>query len=141
MAGSHGATCLVRHDEEKRGKGYALEWALPQVLSAGHNAIVVLDADCQIDSHALLAFDEYLCSGARVLQASDVVGNPDESPTSYVLALANALENDCFYTPKSALGLAVLLRGTGMAFHREVLLRFPWRRGRSSRTRSIPFSC
>jgi len=126
VAREDGAVCLVRQDAEKLGKGFALEWALPKVLAAGHDAILILDADCQIDSHALLVFDEQLSHGARGLQASDVVGNSDESPTSYVLALANALENQCFYAPKSMLGLAVLLRGTGMVFHREVLHRFPW---------------
>ena len=67
------------------------------------------------------------CSAGAALQASDVVANPDASTASYLLAVANLLENDCFYAPKSVLGLAVLLRGTGMAFHRSVLLEVPWR--------------
>ena len=46
---------------------------------------------------------------------------------SYASAVGNALENDLFYEPKSKLGLAVLLRGTGMVFHREILERFPWK--------------
>ncbi len=126
VAVDYGAICLVRHDDERRGKGFALEWALPQVLAAGNDAIIVLDADCQIDFHALTTFDRYLCDGARALQANYVVGNPDASVTTYLLAIANALENDCFYAPKSLLGLAVMLRGTGMVFHRDILLQFPW---------------
>jgi cellulose synthase/poly-beta-1,6-N-acetylglucosamine synthase-like glycosyltransferase len=127
LAKGRGVECLIRHDEEKQGKGFALAWAFPKVLAAGHDAVVVLDADCRIDPHALLAFDERLSRGNRVLQASDVVGNPDDNATCYTLATANVLENYCFYAPKSALGLAVPLRGTGMVFHRDVLLRFPWR--------------
>jgi cellulose synthase/poly-beta-1,6-N-acetylglucosamine synthase-like glycosyltransferase len=127
VAWQHGAACLVRQDEQKRGKGFALEWALPQLLADGREAVVVLDADCTMDSHALLAFDRHLAGGARVLQASYVVGNPDASPISYILALANVLENDCYFAPKSVLGLAVMLRGTGMVLHRDVLLQFPWR--------------
>src|SRR5262249_42033304 len=34
--------------------------------------------------------------------------------------------NNLFYLPKSQLGWAVLLRGTGMVFRREVLEHCPW---------------
>jgi len=122
-----GAICLVRRDEKNRGKGHAVEWALPRILADGCDAVVVLDADCLIDADALRTFDLRLAAGDRVLQASDAVANPDASSISYVLALANALENDLFYAPKSRLGLAVFLRGTGMVFHREVPGAHPWR--------------
>ncbi|MCE5268539.1 MAG: glycosyltransferase family 2 protein [Planctomycetaceae bacterium] len=127
LASGRGATCLIREDKERRGKGFALAWALPQVLAAGYDALLILDADCRIEPHALQVCDARLRQGQRVLQANDGVANPDGSATSYLLAVANLLENDCFYAPKSALGLAVFLRGTGMLFHRDVLLQFPWR--------------
>ena len=127
MAMAYGAVCLVRRDEQNRGKGQALEWALPRILPHGHDAVVILDADCQLGTHALKVFDHRLLAGERVLQASDVVANPDENAMSYTLAVANVLENDLFYTPKSTLGLAVFLRGTGMVFRRDVLANCPWR--------------
>ncbi|MEN6450799.1 MAG: glycosyltransferase family 2 protein [Thermoguttaceae bacterium] len=139
LARARGAHCLVRSDPEHRGKGFALAWALPQIVDAGHDAVLVLDADCQIDSHALKAFDERLARGARVLQANDVVANPDASATSYLLAVANLLENDCFYAPKSQLGLAVFLRGTGMVFHRDILRRFPWQA--DSLVEDVEYTC
>lgn len=127
IAAGLGAICLIREDANKRGKGFALEWALPRVLAAGHDAILVLDADCRIDAHALNALDDRFSRGDMAVQLNNVVGNSDDSPISYVLAVANRLENDYFYVPKSRLGLAVLLRGTGMAFHRHVLETIPWR--------------
>jgi len=127
IATAAGANCLVRHDEEKRGKGQALEWALPQVLADGWDAVVVLDADCRLDANGLRVFDQRLTAGDRVLQANYVVSNADESCISYLLALANTVENDLFYAPKSRLGWAVFLRGTGMVFHRDVLECYPWR--------------
>ncbi len=126
VASAGGVHCLVRQDESRRGKGFALQWAFPQVVAAGHDAVVVLDADCQIDPNALRVFDRHLKAGHRVLQATNAVADPDESPLTYVLALANTLENVLFYAPKSILGLAVLLRGTGMVIHRDVLARHPW---------------
>jgi cellulose synthase/poly-beta-1,6-N-acetylglucosamine synthase-like glycosyltransferase len=123
---AHGFTCLERRDEARRGKGAALEWAFARVLSEGADAVVVLDADCTLDRHALRVFDRYLCAGHRVLQACNVASNPDATMTSYVAGVANHIENHLFYAPKSRLGLAVLLRGTGMVFTREVLQRHPW---------------
>lgn len=126
IAEAGGAVCLVRHDTVNRGKGQALEWALPQVLADGWDAVVVLDADCRMDRHALRVFDRHMTAGSRVLQANDAVSNPDDSGISYLLAVANTLENDLFYAPKSRLGWAVFLRGTGMVFHRDVLQSHPW---------------
>jgi len=127
VAQQHGAACLVRRDETRLGKGYALEWALPQVLANGHDAILILDADCEIDAKSLLVFNAHLANGRQVLQANYAVANPDHNPRTYLLALANTLENEFFYAPKSKLNMAVFLRGTGMVLHGDVLAEFPWR--------------
>jgi cellulose synthase/poly-beta-1,6-N-acetylglucosamine synthase-like glycosyltransferase len=127
VAAAHGATVLERHDEARRGKGAALEWALAQVLAEPVDTVVILDADCRLEATALHTFDRHLSDGNQVLQASYVAANPDESIVSYVASVANCIENDLFYAPKSRLGLAVLLRGTGMVFQRKVLEECPWR--------------
>jgi glycosyltransferase involved in cell wall biosynthesis len=126
VARAGGVICLERRDTARRGKGFALEWAFARVLPPGFDAVVVLDADCRLDRHALRAFDHCLAAGDRVLQASYVASNPDASATSYAVAVGNALENELFYAPKSRLGLAVFLRGTGMVLHSDVLARHPW---------------
>lgn len=122
-----GATCLIRTDPVHCGKGYALEWAFARILTQEADAIIVMDADCLISRNALHVFDRCLTEGMRVLQANNTVSNPDESPMTYALAVGNVIENELFYVPKSSLGLAVFLRGTGMVFHRDVLLMYPWR--------------
>jgi cellulose synthase/poly-beta-1,6-N-acetylglucosamine synthase-like glycosyltransferase len=127
IAAKHGAITLERYDESHRGKGHALAWALQQILPHGHDAIVILDADCQIDVHALRAFDAHLSLGRQVLQTRVIGSNPDASMVSYAGVVGSVLENDLFYAPKSRLGLAVFLRGTGMVFRRDVLEHQPWR--------------
>ena len=52
--------------------------------------------------------------------------------------MGNVIENDLFYAPKSRLGLAVLLRGTGMVLHREILEQHPW--SALSNTEDIEYS-
>jgi cellulose synthase/poly-beta-1,6-N-acetylglucosamine synthase-like glycosyltransferase len=126
LAEEFGVKVLERHDTSKKGKGFALAWALERILPLEHDGIVILDADCTIDCNALRVFDTYFATGGKVLQANCVVANPDDSPISYALAVGNLIENELFYAPKSALGLAVFLRGTGMAFKREVLVSHPW---------------
>jgi len=122
----NGPTCLERFDEEKKGKGFALEWGFQQILHEGYDAVVVLDADCQLDRNALWAFNYYLERGDRVLQANNAASNPDENAISYAVAVGNVIENRLFYAPKSKLGLAVFLRGTGMVFQRKVMEQYPW---------------
>ncbi|NIO19351.1 MAG: glycosyltransferase, partial [Candidatus Aenigmarchaeota archaeon] len=127
IAVQSGAACLKRQDKKRRGKNFALAWAFERILPQGHEAIVVLDADCHIDVHALRVFDLFLENGHQVIQANNVASNPDASPMSYAVAIGNLIENDLFYAPKSHLGLAVFLRGTGMVFRREVLEHHSWR--------------
>lgn len=118
--------CLERTNAHQTGKGYALEWAFDQILPLQFDAIVVLDADCIIERHALRVFDRCLERGDRALQANHVLSNPDASPISYISMIGNFLEYNFFYAPKSELGLAVMLVGTGMVFHRDVLETHSW---------------
>ncbi|MCS6852607.1 MAG: glycosyltransferase family 2 protein [Gemmataceae bacterium] len=124
VARSHGVQCLERDGNAPRGKGAALGWALARI--EGFDGYVIVDADCTLDCHALKEFDRLFTAGHRVLQTNNVAGNPDDSFTSYLAAVANRLENEFFYRPKSHHGLTVFLRGTGMVLHREVLARCPW---------------
>jgi 1,2-diacylglycerol 3-beta-glucosyltransferase len=123
---SLGATCLERNDRENVGKGFALQWAFQQVLPLKFDAVVVLDADCCIDAHALRVFDQCLEHGVQALQANYVMSNPDASPISYVACVGNLIEYELFYAPKSSCGLAVMLVGTGMVFRRDLLESVPW---------------
>jgi len=128
VAAQGGARVHVRHDLLRRGKGPALEWGLKRILAIHPaDAVLILDADCQLAAGALRIFDRYLGDGEDVLQANYQASNPDESPVSYVTALANVLENHYFYAPKARLGLGIMLRGTGMVFRQAVLTRCPMR--------------
>ena len=126
IATANGVICYERHDDVNIGKGFALSWAFERILPKNHDGFFVIDADCSVDAYALRVFDQYFKYGDRVLQANDVASNPDASPMSYAVSVGNVIENDLFYAPKSQLGLAVFLRGTGMVFHRDLLLQFPW---------------
>jgi len=126
VAAACGVKCLVRRDDIRWGKGFALEWAFEKLRSEDYDAYVILDADCLIDRPALREFDLQLQQGAEAIQASYMVANPDDNPISYVLAVGNLIENQLFYDAKSRLGLTVLIRGTGMVLKKSLLERIPW---------------
>jgi glycosyltransferase involved in cell wall biosynthesis len=126
VARSAGAVCLERTDPEHPGKGHAIAFALRHVLAQPWDAVVILDADCTLDRHALRAFARRLNRGEPVLQARVAAANIDDSPISYAVAVGNVLENDLVYLPRSRLGAALMLRGTGMVFATEVLRAHPW---------------
>ena len=120
------STVLERFDEKNRGKGFALEWAFKRILKENYDAIIVVDADCLLDKIALQEISGCLNQGNSVIQVNYCVENPDDSPMTYALAVGNYIENELFYLPKSNLGLAVIVRGTGMVFTKDVLRNHPW---------------
>lgn len=126
VARSYGVEVLERHNTAQRGKGYALSFAFEHILANDYEAVAVIDADCLIDKDALQVIAQSLLLGSKVIQIDNRVSNPDDTVMTYALAVGNTIENDFFYAPKSRMGLAVFLRGTGMVFHRDVLLAHPW---------------
>ena len=126
VALSLGAKCLVRKDETRKGKGYALSYAFDQLKQMGCDAFVIIDADCVLDSHALKEVDLHMRNGGLALQMADSVSNADDNPISYALSVGNIIENRLFYVAKSRLHLPVMLRGTGMVLHKDLLQRLPW---------------
>ncbi|RIK74265.1 MAG: hypothetical protein DCC67_16815 [Planctomycetota bacterium] len=126
LARAAGAECLERFDRARSGKGAALAWGIPQALAKPCDAVLIVDADCALDAGALRALDRHVAAGHQAVQLNNVPSNADDCPTSYLLAVANKLENDFFYAPKDRLGLAVLLRGTGMMLARQLLQECPW---------------
>lgn len=126
IARSEGVRVIERFDIDQKGKGYALAYAFSILLQESFEAFLVVDADCTIDPHALTALAPFLTLGFKAVQLNYVVANPDASPMTYALAVGNHLENVFFYSPKSRLGWAVLLRGTGMLLTRDVLAAVAW---------------
>lgn len=131
IARQSAVVCLERHDPVRIGKGQALAWALERLQATRDfldwDAVLVLDADCTLESSSLRQVDAFVRRGDRALQLNHRVLNPDESVASYAAAVGRCLEYDLYYAPKSRLGGAVLLVGTGMVLHRELLDAIPWR--------------
>ncbi len=128
VARAAGATVLERFDAERRGKGFALAWALEHLAEDPRrcDAVVFLDADCEPSPNLLTSIAERMEAGAEAVQAGYVVANPGESWTSALRFAAFALMNVVRPSGKGAMGLSCGILGTGFGLTRELLRRRPW---------------
>ncbi len=125
-AAAAGATVMVRHDKEKRGKGYALDHVFsatpPEV-----DAVVVIDADTLISPNLLRAFAARRDLGARAVQADYAVRNPDAGWRTRLIAIAFGAFHIVRSRARERLSLSCGLRGNGMCFSTELLREIPHR--------------
>lgn len=133
IARDYGVTVLERFNPEQRGKGYALDWAISQLLArAGAPcAVVIVDADTwvapdflKIMAGRLSEFQD--ANGCCALQGRYGVLNQSEGWRSALMSGAFDLVNHVRPLGYDRLGLGIALKGNGMAFTREVLQRARW---------------
>ncbi|MGA8893439.1 MAG: glycosyltransferase family 2 protein [Anaeromyxobacteraceae bacterium] len=121
-----GATVLVRTDDRRRGKGYALDHAFSWSLQEGYaDAVVVIDADSDVDPGLLRAFATRLEAGEVAVQADNAVGNPEASWRTCLLAIAFVLVDTVRMLGRERLRCSAGLRGNGMCLSASVLREVP----------------
>lgn len=116
-AASAGAVVLERHDQQNRGKGFALDAGIRLLESDPPDVVIVIDADCDVEPDSI----EYLTRAVEVsdrpIQASNLVRAPaGGGPEASVSVFAFLVKNWVRARAMHRLGLPVLLTGTGMAF-------------------------
>jgi cellulose synthase/poly-beta-1,6-N-acetylglucosamine synthase-like glycosyltransferase len=121
-----GAQCLERMDEVKRGKPYALEWALTQIDLDQFDAFNIIDADTTIDTAYLRGMAKALSNGAQAIQGYFGVMNPDENWLTRLSILPGILRYKLQCPGKELIGLSCPLAGNGMCFSAEVIKKFGW---------------
>lgn len=126
VARSRKVTVLERINPNDIGKGYALEWALAQFDLNEFSAVAIVDADTLVEKNMLVAMSAAFGSGAGAVQVHNEISAVDSTPLAHLQQMASAVENHLYYGGRAALGLPILLRGTGMAIRSDVLLAHPW---------------
>lgn len=125
-----GAIVFQRFDISRRGKGFALNWIIPQVLerlpAPGYDACVFVDADSVMMPKFLEEMNVALHAGHRVIQSSDLVLDNSNSWRVQLMLVAFALQNYVRQLGKSRLGFSILLKGNGMCFAADVLRTMKW---------------
>lgn len=126
---ARGVRTLIRDDHRHRGKGFALQWALEQVLTDTEPAaaVVVVDADSVADENLLNALEAELTRGADAVQAEVTSMVVAGSPDTYLAASALLLFHRVRMAGRQRLGLGSSLCGNGMLLSRRLLEAHPWR--------------
>ncbi|MGC8880429.1 MAG: glycosyltransferase family 2 protein, partial [Anaerolineae bacterium] len=78
IARQHGATSYERQTGLRGSKGAALAWLIERVFETGipYDALVIFDADTQVDAKFLRVMDARLARGDRVVQGQHRISNP-----------------------------------------------------------------
>jgi len=130
VAQASGATVIERHDPERRGKGYALDFGLKFLAPQPPDVVVVVDADCLVAEGAIAKISCLAAAKQRPVQASYLLNQPTKpSPDSAVSILAFTVKNLVRPLGLAQLGLPCLLTGTGMAFPWSLIHQVSWASG------------
>ena len=122
LATAAGAKVTVRHDQSKRGKGYALDHGLRYLSADLPEVVIVIDADCTISDGGIDLLALRAHSAMRPVQALDLLRSPDNSGIAVRLAeFAFLFRNLVRPLGMHRLGQPCHLMGTGMAIPRELL--------------------
>jgi cellulose synthase/poly-beta-1,6-N-acetylglucosamine synthase-like glycosyltransferase len=137
---SYGVNACVRHDPNRRGKGYAIEWMLKQLwkMPRSYDAVVMFDADNLVSSDFLMHMNNDLCNGRKVIQAYLDTKNPNDSWVTASYAISYYFSNRFWQLSRRNLNLANYLGGTGMCFETGLLKQIGW--GATSLVEDLEFS-
>jgi cellulose synthase/poly-beta-1,6-N-acetylglucosamine synthase-like glycosyltransferase len=121
-AQSAGAVVWQRDDPERRGKGYALNFAWQHLADSPPDIVVCIDADCEPGVSCIATIAQLAYERRRPVQAGYSMYAPSgTSGLAHVSALAVFVKNVIRPRGLQWLRLPCLLTGSGMAFPWEAL--------------------
>ncbi|WP_263971592.1 glycosyltransferase family 2 protein [Leptolyngbya ohadii] len=122
IARSTGAAVLERHDPDRRGKGYALDYGVRFLTNDPPDVLVIVDADCDVKPGTIERISRKALTTNRPVQAVYLMERPAQpKPKDAVSALAFLVKNLVRPRGMERLGLPSPLTGTGMAFPWSVI--------------------
>lgn len=124
LAQRAGASVIERHDDSRRGKGYALEYGIAHSAAQGlADAVVVVDADTTVTPNLLSAFAARLEAGAQAAQAHYGVLNPGDSWRTRLVTIAYGAFHAVRSRARERMKVSCGLRGNGMCLTHDLLRR------------------
>lgn len=113
-----GADVICRDDPNRRGKGYALDFAVQFLAASPPDVVLIMDADCVPETNALEILAARCLASNRPVQAWYDLQPPAGGLTPYLTIATFAWRVKNYVRPLglARLGLPCQLMGTGMAF-------------------------
>ena len=140
-ARQEGAIVLERFNKNKRGKGYALEWAFEKLfkMEKQYDSVVIFDADNLASKNFLTEINKKMCEGYKVVQGFLDSKNPEDTWITGSYSIAFWTNNRMFQLARHNLGLSNQLGGTGFSISTDTLKELGW--GATCLTEDLEFSC
>ncbi len=132
IAGEAGAIVCERFDNEKKSKGYALEWMFDRLFEMEksgtvYDAVAIFDADNLVHPQFLMEMNNRLMKGDRIIQGFLDAKNPYDTWVSGTFAIAFWVIDHVSHLAKTNIGLSAVLGGTGMCITIDILKKYGWR--------------
>ena len=112
-----GVETIERFDTDRRGKGFALDFAREHLKLTPPNVVIIVDADCKIDGQSLGALIRACVATGRPCQATNLqIASASASPPVKLSTFAFFIKNVIRQRALQRLAGRANLLGTGMAF-------------------------
>ena len=118
--------CLERDDRSRLGKPHAIAWSLERAPIDEFDAVVIIDADSEVDPDFGIALARVAPLRMKALQAYNGVSNPGENSLTRMADVLSAAYYRFMYPLKQRAGLNAPLTGSGMCIGTSVLARHGW---------------
>lgn len=141
ISAEYGVNVCERFNEEKRGKGYALEWMFAKLfkMDKQYDAIAIFDADNLVHKDFLKEINSKLEEGYKVVQGYIDSKNPNDSWIATAYSIAFWTQNRMFQLARANVGLSNQIGGTGFAIETQTLKELGW--GATCLTEDLEFTC
>lgn len=126
VAANAGARVLVRNNAEKRGKGFALDYAFGILMPEVYDGFCVVDADSAVSHNLWTATAAELAAGADATQCRYVVRNSGDSIRTRLMNVALLAFNVLRPRGRDRLGLSCGIYGNGFALAAQTLREVPY---------------
>ena len=137
----YGVTVCERHNDKKRGKGYALDWMfnILDKQDIKYDAVTIFDADNIVHRDFLKEINSKMQEGYNVVQGYIDSKNPNDSWIAASYSIAFWSQNRLFQLSRNNLGLSNQIGGTGFSISTSTLKKLGW--GVSCLTEDLEFTC
>lgn len=120
LAKKLGVDVIERFNQNLRGKGYALDFGLQYIKNDTSEVVIIVDADCTVQEHAIDLLVLACIKSKRPVQALYLMeSQPEPSLKSRIASFAWVVKNKVRPLGLKAMSLPCQLMGTGMAFLRD----------------------
>ena len=128
VARENGVIVYERFDEDKKTKGYALNWFLDKMKDKkdDYDALLVFDADNVVDKNFLNVMNKKLCQGEVLVQGYRDIKNPTDTWVSGGYAIFYWTMNRLYHLARYNMGLSPLINGTAFMVKWDILIDEGW---------------